>query len=137
MTLLPEELTEVAAELAYQDRQNGVPPEPWRDTVRRAARMSPTEARMLVVRAIADTVEPGKDWAGTPEGIARQMTRAASALAARRAAVGMPLAYAAAVRRVTPEVNWLAGGPMPPVPGEPPRPLAVPAPARGTVTVLR
>ncbi|WP_439578268.1 hypothetical protein [Elioraea sp.] len=137
MTLSAEELNEAVAELAYQDQQNGVPPEPFRDTVQLAARMSPTEARMLVVRAIAGTVEPGKEWAGTPEGIARQIARAASALEARRAAVGMPIAYAEAVHRVTPEVTWLAGGPMPPVPGEQPRPLAVPTPAGGTVTVFR
>lgn len=101
------------------------------------SRMSPMEARMLVVRAIAATVEHGKEWAATPEGIARQITRAASALVERRAAVGVPIAYAEAVHRVTPEVNWLAGGPMPPVPGEEPRPLPVPARAGGTVTVFR
>ncbi len=137
MTFAAEELTEITAELAYQDRQKGVPPEPWRDTVQRAARMSSTEARMLVVRAIAGTVEPGKGWAGTPEGIARQIARAASALQARRAAVGMPIPYAEAVHRVTPEVQWLAGGPMPPVPGEQPRPLTVATPAGSTVTVFR
>lgn len=137
MTLSAQELTEVAAELAYQDRQNGVPSEPWSATVQRAARMSPTEARMRVIRAIMGTVEHGHEWAKTPEGIARQITRAALALEARRAAVGMPISYLEAVHRVTPEVNWLGGGPMPTVPGEQPRPLAVPTPAGSTVTVFR
>lgn len=109
MSLTAEQLNEAAYELLYQDKQNGLPAEPFRDTVARVQRMGPVQAQMLVIKAIWDTVETGKEWARTPEGIARQIGRAAAALQARRAAVGVPIVTIEAVHRVTPEVEQLAG----------------------------
>lgn len=109
MPLTAEQIGEAAAELLYQDKQNGRPEERYTATVDRVMAMGPVKAQMLVTRAIWDTIELGTEWAKTPEGIRRQISRAATALMARRAAIGRPISMIDAANRVAREVEQLAG----------------------------
>lgn len=109
MPLTAEQLGEAVDELRFQDKRNGLPEEHISATIQRVTAMGPVKAQMLAIKAIWDSIELGKEWARTPEGIARQIGRAASALQHRREAVGRPISTIAAVQRVTPEVEQLAG----------------------------
>jgi hypothetical protein len=108
-TLTATEITDIAAELMWQDRVRGISPEPFSETLRRVNSMSPTKARMVVSRAIMESISLGRLWMTGEEGIAREIARAAEALQKRRAAVGMPISSAAAVRLIKPEMDFLIG----------------------------
>lgn len=106
-TLTATEINDIAAELMWQDRVRGISPEPFSETLRRINSMSPTKARMVVSKAILESISLGRLWMTGEDGIAREIARAAEALQKRRAAVGMPISSADAVRLVKPEMDFL------------------------------
>ena len=75
MPLTAEQLGEAVDELRFQDKQNGLPEEHIGATIQRVTAMGPVKAQMLAIKAIWDSIELGKEWARTPEGIARQIGR--------------------------------------------------------------
>jgi hypothetical protein len=109
MTVTADQIAQAVDELRYQDVKAGRPAAAHAEMVRRVSAMPRIEAEMLVIRPIWESVAPGTAWAATPEGIAAQIARAATALQARRVAVGSPMTTIEAVRRVTPEVERIAG----------------------------